>query len=76
VAGNFYGVTPYEGRYDALQPTIISFNKETLTFDSQMALRDFEGEPRDVEWISLTNGRKALIIARNNDELTFVQPVQ
>ena len=76
VAGNFYGVTPYEGRYDAMQPTIISFNKATSTFDAQMALRDFEGEARDIEWISLTNGRKALIIARNNQELSFVQPVQ
>jgi hypothetical protein len=41
--GNFYGVTPYEGRYDALQPTIISFNKKTSAFNSQMALRDFDG---------------------------------
>jgi len=26
-AGNFYGVLPYEGRYDALVPTIFSFDK-------------------------------------------------
>ena len=27
--GNFYGVLPYEGRYDALLPTEFSFNKGT-----------------------------------------------
>ena len=25
--GNFYGVIPYEGRYDALQPTFFSYDK-------------------------------------------------
>ena len=24
-AGNFFGVIPYEGRYDALQPTVFAF---------------------------------------------------
>jgi len=76
VAGNFYGVTPYEGRYDALQPTIISFDKTRSAFNSQMALRDFDGEVRDIKWIRLADQNKVLIIARNNRELTFLKPVQ
>jgi len=74
--GNFYGVTPYEGRYDALQPTIISFNKTRSAFSSQMALRDFSGEIRDAKWIQLADKSKVLIIARNNLELSFLKPVQ
>jgi enediyne biosynthesis protein E4 len=75
-AGNFYGVTPYEGRYDALQPTIISFDKTKETFNSQMALRDFDGEVRDMEWIRSADQNDVLIIARNNSELTFLKQVQ
>ena len=76
VAGNFYGVTPYEGRYDALQPTIISFDKTRSAFNSQMALHDFDGEVRDMKWIRLAGQNEVLIIARNNRELTFLKPVQ
>ena len=76
VAGNFYGVTPYEGRYDALQPTIISFDKTRSAFNSQMAIPDFAGEVRDMEWIRSADQNEVLIIARNNGELTFLKPVQ
>ena len=75
-AGNFYGVTPYEGRYDALQPTFISHNKANSTFTSQMALPAFDGEVRDLKWIKTADGSKVLIIARNNRELSFFKPNQ
>ena len=74
--GNFYGVTPYEGRYDALQPTIIWFDKTTTAFNSQMALRDFDGEVRDMKWIQSADHGDVLIIARNNGVLTFLKSVQ
>jgi hypothetical protein len=74
-AGNFYGVTPYEGRYDASQPTIISFDKKGSAFNSKTALRNFDGEVRDIKWIRLAD-QEVLIIARNNRELTFLKPVQ
>jgi hypothetical protein len=75
-AGNFYGVTPYEGRYDALQPTAFSFDKKRSAFNSTIALRDFEGEVRDAKWIQLADKTRVLIVARNNRELTFLKPVQ
>ena len=37
-AGNFYGVTPYEGRYDALLPGFFSFNNGRLVFNRQLNL--------------------------------------
>jgi enediyne biosynthesis protein E4 len=75
-AGNFYGVIPYEGRYDALQPTFFSFNKKsnTLQYDSQLAA--FTGEARDAKWINYAGGGKVLMIARNNQPLIFLKPVK
>jgi enediyne biosynthesis protein E4 len=70
-AGNFYGVTPYEGRYDALQPSFFSFNakKKTLQYESLQA--SFAGEVRDIKWVNRANGEKMMIVARNNQPLTF-----
>jgi hypothetical protein len=74
--GNFYGVVPYEGRYDALQPTFFSFNKQnkTLQYDTQLA--SFTGEARDAKWINYYDGSKILVIARNNKPLVFLKPAK
>ncbi len=73
-AGNFYGVIPYEGRYDALQPSFFSYNKNnpSLQYNSQLA--DITGEARDAKWINYAGGSKVLIIARNNQSLIFLKP--
>ncbi len=74
-AGNFYGVIPYEGRYDALQPTIFSFNKQPKGFDLISNLPAVSGEVRDVKWLNYSGGNKILVIARNNSELVFLKPL-
>lgn len=74
-AGNFYGVIPYEGRYDALLPTIFSFSKETAGFKIESNLPVLDGEARDARWLNYFNGSKILVIARNNKELLFYKPV-
>src|SRR6188768_208055 len=73
-AGNFYNVIPYEGRYDALQPTFFSYNKNqgALQYDSELA--SITGQARDAKWINYAGGRKILIIARNNQPLVFLNP--
>ncbi|MEI8059109.1 MAG: FG-GAP-like repeat-containing protein, partial [Ferruginibacter sp.] len=65
--GNFYGVTPYEGRYDALYPTIFSLNKQ----GKAAILPEIDGEVRDMKWIKYTNDQKILVMARNNHKLIF-----
>jgi enediyne biosynthesis protein E4 len=70
--GNFYGVIPYEGRYDALLPTGFSFNKTTGAFSADFNIKQFEGEIRDMKWLNTTKG-KILALARNNKELIFLQ---
>ena len=73
-AGNFYNVIPYEGRYDALQPTFFSYNKKqgALQYDSELA--SVTGQARDAKWINYAGGGKILIIARNNQPLIFLKP--
>lgn len=69
-AGNFYGVIPYEGRYDAQQPSLFSFTNNTPVYND--LLPGISGEIRDMKWINYGN-EKLLIIARNNEPLLFYQ---
>ncbi len=73
-AGNFYGVIPYEGRYDALQPSLFSYNKNNLSFAYQSQLSSIVGEARDAKWITTAGGKKVLLLARNNQPIIFLQP--
>lgn len=70
--GNFYGVIPYEGRYDALLPTIFSYQQKNK-FSVQASLADLPGEYRDAKWIKTAGGEKMLILARNNGPLIFLK---
>ncbi len=75
-AGNFYGVTPYEGRYDALLPTIFSFNKGRPVFNQQLNLPTVDGEVRDAKWLNYAGGNKLLVLARNNNTLIFLKQLR
>jgi len=68
-AGNFYGVGPYEGRYDALLPTAFSFNKKNVIVNQKLPVS--KGEVRDAKWIKLKGMGNVLVIARNNASLLF-----
>ena len=70
-AGNFYGVIPYEGRYDALLPTAFSFNRSTNNFQTGMNIPLADGEVRDIKWIKSAGGKEIMIVARNNNGLQF-----
>jgi enediyne biosynthesis protein E4 len=74
-SGNFYGVIPYEGRYDALQPGFFSYNKKDTALQYEAALSSIAGEARDAKWITYADESKVLIIARNNKPLIFLKPV-
>jgi len=73
-AGNFYGVVPYEGRYDALYPTIAGYDNKTAAFKPGGMLPDIGGEFRDAKWINYSTGGKLLVLARNNGTLVFLKP--
>ncbi len=73
-AGNMYGVLPYEGRYDAMLPTVFSFNKQLNMFSIQGNMPAINGEVRDAKWMNRAGGNKLLVVARNNDSLLFLKP--
>ena len=68
--GNFYGVIPYEGRYDALLPTLFHVDGSL----SKHLLPDMDGEIRDMKWINVGDGKKILALARNNQDIVFLKP--
>lgn len=72
-AGNFYGVVPYEGRYDALMPTIFSFNNNTQQFKINATVSNLRSEVRDIKAIKAANDSGVFIIASNNDRLHFIK---
>jgi hypothetical protein len=73
-AGNFYGVQPYEGRYDAMNPTIFDFNKKSGSFNFLGEMPSIAGEARDAKWINYQGKEKILILAKNNQALNFLKP--
>ncbi|MBI5857169.1 MAG: VCBS repeat-containing protein [Sphingobacteriales bacterium] len=74
-AGNFYGTIPYEGRYDALLPVIFSYQNKTKSFTVDNKIADFDGEARDIKWLNTAGGGKMMVIARNNNPMLFLKPV-
>jgi hypothetical protein len=75
-SGNFYGVIPYEGQYDALLPTAFSFDKTKNRFVVDQNIPSIEGEARDAKWINYAGGKKILVLARNDNSLLFFKQVQ
>ncbi|MEO5563306.1 MAG: FG-GAP-like repeat-containing protein, partial [Chitinophagaceae bacterium] len=72
-AGNFYGVLPYEGRYDANCGTIL-LNENTKGFRALNTLETgfaVEGEVRDIKLIRTIEGKRIIAVARNNESLKF-----
>jgi len=74
-AGNFSGVMPYEGKYDALYPTIFNYNAATRQFNIQSILGGANGEMRDIKWVRDGAKGQRLLLARNNNSILFYKPV-
>ena len=72
-AGNYYGVIPYEGRYDAMQPLQFSFAKDGTAAGAHNIMNNFKGEARDIDWVRTGTGDSLLVIARNNGPLVFLK---
>ena len=70
-AGNFYGVIPYEGRYDANGGTVI-VNENNNVFKIPGSLQTgfiIDGEVRDIAILKTIHGKKMMAIARNNSSI-------
>ena len=74
LAGNFSGVKPEEGRYDANQGLLLheEDGKLVMTNNQQTGLR-IDGEARKIATARTANDKKLLIVAKNNDAPEFYE---
>jgi enediyne biosynthesis protein E4 len=69
--GNFYGVKPEEGRYDANPGLVLTFSTNGLPFVSdELQIR---GEVRKMGILRGSGKRRILIVAKNNDYPEFYE---
>ena len=72
-AGNFYGVSPYEGRYDAGYGNVL-LNQIGGSFKIPDGLQTgliVDGEVRDIKIIKTIKGGSMIAFARNNNSIQF-----
>jgi len=72
-AGNFYGVVPYEGRYDADYGTVLS-GRPNETFSVLTASESgvlLQGEIRDSKALRMAGGKLLYVFSRNDNTLVF-----
>lgn len=66
--GNFFDVQPYEGRYDAMLPTIFNIDKNKLVNKGYILEK---GAVRNIQPIKIKN-KSALLLAKNNERLILL----
>jgi len=73
--GNFYGVIPYEGRYDAgLGQVLLQKEKSWVALSPLQSGLILNGEIRDIQVCKTLGKQNLYLIARNNDSLIAIIP--
>ena len=71
--GNFYGVLPYEGQYDA--SALLYFNIDKGNKDGHLIhdsrILENKGQTRDIKWLRVAGNKNVVVVARNNGTLLF-----
>lgn len=69
--GNFYGVLPYEGRYDANAGNLLlpDGNKGWRALTPRHSGWRLTGEVRDIKMMRTVNGQQYYVVSRNNNNL-------
>ena len=75
VAGNFYGVTPVRGRYDASYGLLLrgDGSGSFAAVDMEQSGLDIDGQVRGLAFLTRANGERVLVVAKNNDRLQFLR---
>ena len=75
LGGNFSGVIPYEGRYDAQPLSYFEINKKkSVKIKNQQNLEAVNGEIRDIKWLKSAKFGKIILVAVNNKQILFLAP--
>jgi hypothetical protein len=75
VGGNFYGVTPVFGRYDASYGLMLrgSGDGRLVPVDIEDSKLVIDGQVRDLKALRGPNGERLIAVARNNDKLEILR---
>ena len=75
LAGNFYGVTPIEGRYDASYGLLLHGDGHGgfTPVDMEQSGLAIDGQVRHMALLKRANGDRLIVVARNNDKLQLEQ---
>ncbi|HXO86673.1 MAG TPA: VCBS repeat-containing protein, partial [Gemmatimonadales bacterium] len=75
VTGNFYGVTPVRGRYDASYGVLLKGRGtgDWGAVDMTESGLVIEGQVRRMAFLKRANGERVIVVARNNDRLQFLR---
>jgi hypothetical protein len=75
VGGNFYGVPPILGRYDASYGLMLRGDgKGGFTpVDMEQSNLVIDGEVRDIKSVRGPNGQRLIVVARNNDKVVILR---
>jgi hypothetical protein len=78
LAGNFSGVTPLRGRYDASYGLLLrgDGSGRFTSVDLEESGLEIEGEARDMKWLRRAKGGRVIVVARNNDRLQVLRPLR
>src|SRR2546422_3338705 len=73
--GNFSGVTPVEGRYDASYGLLLHGDGggAFAAVDMERSGLAIDGQVRHMALLRLANGSRLIVVARNNDRLQLEQ---
>jgi hypothetical protein len=75
VAGNFHGVTPVQGRYDASYGLMLRGNGTgaLASVDMQTSNLVIEGQVRHMKMLRAANGDRLIVIARNDNTVQVLR---
>ncbi|KYP15661.1 VCBS repeat-containing protein, partial [Flavihumibacter sp. CACIAM 22H1] len=73
--GNFYGTIPYEGRYDGLEPSVLSATENNRLKFSGL-IPGINGEIRTMKWLKSGKAAPLLLVGRNNETPLFFKSAE
>jgi hypothetical protein len=78
VAGNFSGVTPVRGRYDASYGLLLRGDGAggLASVDLEKGNLVIEGQVRDMKLLLRADGDRLIVVARNNDTVQILRPLR
>ncbi len=78
VAGNFYGVTPAEGRYDASYGLFLHGDGRGgfAAVGMEQSGLAIDGQARHLALLKRANGDQVIVVAKNSDRLQLIRSVQ